>query len=247
MMTENRIADIKNLYKSFNGKKVIDGISFSLYTDENLVVLGKSGTGKSVIMKCIVRLLNPDEGSILVFGTDMLNCTEEELNTVRTHIGYLFQEGALYDSMTVRENLIFPVKRNKTFRNINNEELEELVEHNLESVGLVDAIDKWPSELSGGMKKRAGLARSLMLSPELIIYDEPTTGLDPYTASAISDLIIEIKEKYETSSIIITHDIKCAKKAGDRLLILNEGKFIAEGTFDEVSRNPAPEIKLFFN
>lgn len=246
-MEKERIITIENLTKSFNDRKVIDRISFSLYSDENLVLLGKSGTGKSVIMKCIVRLITPDEGSIHVFGTDIINCSETKLNSVRTRIGYLFQEGALYDSMTVRENLLFPAKRNPTLRKKPQSELDELVKYNLNSVGLIDAIDKLPAELSGGMKKRAGLARTLMLSPELIIYDEPTTGLDPYTTEAINDLILEVKEIYGTSAIIITHDIKCAKKTGDRLLILNESKIIADGTFEQLASNPAEQVRLFFN
>jgi len=246
-MTKDRILHISNLHKSFGSKKVIDGVSFSLFGDENLVVLGKSGTGKSVIMKCIVRLLEPDEGSINVFGTDVVNCTEKELNQVRTRVGYLFQEGAMYDSMTVRENLVFPVKRNDRLRKMPEKELQELVEHNLDSVGLIDAIDKLPAELSGGMKKRAGLARALMLSPDMIIYDEPTTGLDPYTAGAINDLIMKVKDHYGTAAVIITHDIKCARTTSDRMLILDQGKIIAEGTFNDLERNTSPEVALFFN
>jgi phospholipid/cholesterol/gamma-HCH transport system ATP-binding protein len=245
-MENNRIIQISNLHKSFGDKKVIDGIDLELFADENLVVLGKSGTGKSVIMKCIVRLMEPDEGSIHVFGTDVLKAREKEMNKVRTRIGYLFQEGAMYDSMTVRENLMFPAKRNVKFRKLNDKELNDIVERNLESVGLLDAIDKWPSELSGGMKKRAGLARTLMLSPEMIIYDEPTTGLDPYTSDAINDLIIKIKDEYQTSAIIITHDIKCARRTSDRMVILNEGKIIANGKFEELSEDPEEQVKLFF-
>ena len=246
-MENNRILDIKNLQKSFGDLKVIDGIDLSLYTGENLVILGKSGSGKSVIMKCIVRLMEPDEGSISVFDTDVLNCSEKELNVVRTRIGYLFQEGAMYDSMTVRENLLFPVKRDPKMRKLGTKELNEIAEKNLESVGLEEAMDKYPSELSGGMKKRAGLARTLMLSPDMIIYDEPTTGLDPYTSETISDLIVKVREIYDTSAIIITHDIKCAKKTGDRLVILNEGKIIAEGTYKELNDNPSNEVSIFFN
>ncbi|MEX0981115.1 MAG: ATP-binding cassette domain-containing protein [Bacteroidales bacterium] len=245
-MENNRILDIKNLHKSFVDLKVIDGIDLSLYEGENLVVLGKSGTGKSVIMKCIVRLMEPDEGSINVFGTDVLHCSEKKLNTVRTRIGYLFQEGAMYDSMTVRENLLFPVKRDPKMRKLGTKELNEIAERNLESVGLEEAIDKYPSELSGGMKKRAGLARTLMLSPEMIIYDEPTTGLDPYTAGTISDLILKVREIYDTSAVIITHDIKCARKTGDRLVILNEGRIIAEGTYNDLENNTSENISIFF-
>lgn len=246
-MDNNRILNISNLYKSFDEKEVIKGVNLSLFSGENLVVLGKSGAGKSVVMKCIVRLMEPDGGEIDVMGTDVINCTEVELNHVRNRIGYLFQEGAMYDSMTVRENLIFPAKRNPKLRKLSEAELEDLVIYNLESVGLLDAIDLLPSELSGGMKKRAGLARTLMLSPEMIIYDEPTTGLDPFTGDAILELIMKVKELYNTSSIIITHDIKCAKRTSDRMMIMKDGKIIAEGTFDELETNTDKEVMLFFN
>ncbi|MDF1572709.1 MAG: ATP-binding cassette domain-containing protein [Bacteroidales bacterium] len=245
-MENNRIIQVSNLHKSFGDKTVINGVDLELFAGENLVVLGKSGTGKSVIMKCIVRLMQPDAGTIHVFGTDVLKAGEKELNRIRTRIGYLFQEGALYDSMSVRENLKFPAKRNAHLRRLSNKELDEIIERNLESVGLIDAIDKWPSELSGGMKKRAGLARSLMLSPEMIIYDEPTTGLDPYTSDAINDLIIKIREEYKTAAVIITHDIKCARRTSDRMVILNDGKIIANGKFEELRAAPDEQVKLFF-
>ena len=245
-MERKQIVRVEGLVKSFEGKKVIDGISFSLYQGENLVLLGKSGTGKSVIMKCIVRLLEPDGGTIEVFGKEIGKCNENELAKIRTRIGYLFQEGALYDSMSIRENLLFPVLRNNGLRKLPEKKLNELVERNLESVGLVDAMDKMPSELSGGMKKRAGLARSLMLSPELIIYDEPTTGLDPSTSDAINELILQIRESYNTSSIIITHDIQCAEVTGDRLLVLDNGKFVAEGSFSELKEMTGEEVQIFF-
>lgn len=246
-MESNQIVRVNNLVKSFEGKQVINGISFSLYPGENLVLLGKSGTGKSVIMKCIVRLMEPDSGTIEVFGQEVGRCGEKELAAIRTRIGYLFQEGALYDSMSLRENLLFPARRNRELRKLPDMELNELVEQNLESVGLADALDKMPSELSGGMRKRAGLARSLMLSPELIIYDEPTTGLDPYTTDSINELILQIRESHNTSSIIITHDIKCARVTGDRLLVLHNGKIIAEGSFDELKEVENEEVQLFFN
>lgn len=246
-MERKEIIRVEDLVKSFEGKKVIDGISFSLFQGENLVLLGRSGTGKSVIMKCIVKLLEPDEGSIEVFGKVIGKCSDNELTKIRTRIGYLFQEGALYDSMSIRENLLFPAVRNSGLRKLPDKKLHELVERNLESVGLVDALDKMPSELSGGMRKRAGLARSLMLSPELIIYDEPTSGLDPYTSNAINELILQIRQSYNTSSIIITHDIKCAKVTGDRLLVLHNGKFIAEGEFSELKEMTNTEVQLFFN
>jgi len=246
-MARERILHINNLVKSFDGKKVIDGIGFSLFSGENLVILGKSGSGKSVIVKCIVRLLEADSGMINVFGKEIPACSEDELAKIRTRIGFLFQEGALYDSMTIRENLLFPARRNSRLRKLPEKELEDLVLQNLENVGLSDAIDKMPSELSGGMKKRAGLARSLMLSPELIIYDEPTTGLDPFTGEAINKLIVKIRQEYNTSSIIITHDIKCAEITGDRLLVIHDGSIVAEGKFDELKDHPDEEVRLFFN
>lgn len=246
-MTSKRILHINDLRKSFDEKEVIKGVSLDLFEGENLVVLGKSGTGKSVIMKCIVRLLEPDSGSIHVFDTDVLACKEEELSKVRNRIGYLFQEGAMYDSMTVRENLVFPARRNPKLRTLTEKEMHELADYNLESVGLIDAAEKLPAELSGGMKKRAGLARTLMLSPELIIYDEPTTGLDPFTANSINNLIIKVREIYKTSSIIITHDIKCAQKTGDRLMIIHDGRIVAEGTFNELEMYPDEEVRVFFN
>jgi len=245
-MEKEKIIQVNNLVKSFDGKTVISGISFSLYSGEHLVVLGKSGSGKSVIMKCIVRLLEADEGSINVFGTDIGKCSENELAGIRHRIGYLFQEGALYDSMNILENLLFPARRNPKLQKLPDKELKQLAEMNLESVGLQDAIHKMPAELSGGMKKRAGLARTLMLSPEMIIYDEPTTGLDPFTSDAINNLIIKVRKGYNTSAIIITHDIWCAEKTGDRLLILHEGKIIGDGTFYELKNHPDREVRLFF-
>lgn len=245
-MTREPILHINNLVKTFDGKKVIDGVSFSLFSGENLVLLGKSGSGKSVIVKCVVRLMEPDSGAITVFGQDILACRDEKLAELRTRIGFLFQEGALYDSMSIRENLLFPVRRNSRLRKLPENELQNLVEQNLRSVGLNDAMDKMPSELSGGMKKRAGLARSLMLSPEMIIYDEPTTGLDPFTSEAINNLIVKIRHEYNTSSIVITHDIKCAEVTGDRLLVLHDGRIIAEGKFGELKDHPDEEVRLFF-
>ena len=245
-MQGERIIHINHLVKSFEGKNVINGISISLYSGENLVVLGKSGTGKSVIMKCIVGLMQPDKGSIHVFDQEVTQMSEEELGPIRSRIGYLFQEGALYDSMSIRENLLFPALRNPKTKKLSKKELDQLVEKNLNSVGLSDAVDKMPSELSGGMKKRAGLARTLMLSPELIIYDEPTTGLDPFTSESISKLILKIQKEYQTSSIIITHDIKCAEMTGDRITILEGGKLIAEGKANELKNHEDDEVRMFF-
>ncbi|MBN2697924.1 MAG: ATP-binding cassette domain-containing protein [Bacteroidales bacterium] len=245
-MDRERILHIENLVKSFDGVTVIRGVSLSLFRGEHLVVLGKSGSGKSVIMKCVVKLMEADSGSIHLFGTDIGSCSEIELAAVRHRTGYLFQEGALYDSMTIRENLLFPSRRNPTLKKLSEKELQDLAEHNLENVGLKEAIDKMPAELSGGMKKRAGLARTLMRSPELIIYDEPTTGLDPFTGEAIIELILKIRETYRTSAIIITHDIKCAELTGDRLLVLSDGTIIGEGPFNELKNHPEERVRLFF-
>lgn len=245
-MEKERILHISGLSKSFGDQQVIDGVGFSLYRGENLVLLGRSGTGKSVIVKCIVGLMEPDAGEINVFGTDVVSCSEKELNRVRTRIGFLFQEGALYDSMSIGENLLFPARRNSRLRKLGEKELQETVLRNLENVGLSDAVDKMPDELSGGMKKRAGLARTLMLSPEMIIYDEPTTGLDPFTSEAINELILKVRREYKTSSIIITHDIRCAEATGDRLLLLHGGRIVAEGGIRALRDHPDPEVRNYF-
>ncbi len=207
-------------------------------------MLGKSGTGKSVLIKCIVRLLDPDEGSINVLGEDMTNLDANKLNEVRQKIGFLFQSGALYDSMTVRENLEFPLRRIR--KGIKNSEVEAKVKEVLENVGLPDAINKMPSELSGGMRKRISLARTVIVDPQIILYDEPTTGLDPITSDEISLLINEIQEKYKTSSIIITHDIECARTVADRVVMLNEGQLYKEGTIAEFENDNDSFISSFF-
>lgn len=240
------ILEIRDLVIGFGENRVIDGISLSLYPGESLVLLGKSGAGKSVIMKCIVGLMKPGSGQIRVFGKELENIREKELNRLRTRIGYLFQEGALYDSMSIMENLLFPARRNERLRKVPERELREMAMENLDRLGLKDAAGKMPAELSGGMKKRAGLARTLMLSPELIIYDEPTTGLDPFTSESISKLIRKIQDQYQTSSVIITHDIKCAEIAGDRIMVLHDGKIVGEGTFGELKKHPDEEVRLFF-
>lgn len=245
-MDRDRIIQIDNLVKSFEGITVINRISFSLFSGEYLVMLGKSGSGKSVIMKCVVRLMEADSGTINVLGTDIVSCNDNELAEVRYRVGYLFQEGALYDSMSIKENLLFPARRHPHLRKKSEKELIELAEQHLENVGLIEAIDKMPAELSGGMKKRAGLARMLMRSPELIIYDEPTTGLDPFTSDSINDLINIVREKYRTSAVIITHDINCAAVTGDRLLILDEGNLIAEGAFNELKDHTDEMVRYFF-
>jgi phospholipid/cholesterol/gamma-HCH transport system ATP-binding protein len=230
--TGEKVIEVEHLYKSFGGNIVLNDISLSLKKGENLVVLGKSGAGKSVLIRCIVRLNWPDSGLIKVFGKNILEVAEYELNKLRRKIGYLFQGGALYDSMTIKENLLFPLKRSMS--DYTEGEYNDLVDEILDSVGLLDTMDKVPSELSGGMKKRAGLARTLVLKPEIILYDEPTSGLDPFTSEDISELIVRIKEKFNNSSVIVTHDMKCAKKTADRILVMEDGKFISEGNYSDL-------------
>jgi phospholipid/cholesterol/gamma-HCH transport system ATP-binding protein len=241
----NTIIAIKNLKKSFGDLKVLDGINLQLNEKENLVILGKSGTGKSVLIKCIVGLLKHDGGSIKVENHELTDIDEEELILVRKKIGFLFQGAALYDSMTVRENLTFALSRlNEKFTK---EEINTKIIEALENVSLPDAIDKMPSELSGGMKKRIGLARTLVVNPKIILYDEPTTGLDPITSDEISNLINETKVKFNNSSIIITHDIKCVKTVADRIVMLKEGKVYKEGNLEAFINDNDPYIQSFFN
>lgn len=238
------VITIQHLSKSFDGNEVLKDINLDLYKGENLVVLGKSGTGKSVTIKCIVGLLEPDKGEIKVFDKTIETLSEQELKEVRIRIGFLFQSAALYDSMTVRENLEFPLRR--VLKEGDTGEVNKKVEDILEGVGLPDAIDKMPSELSGGMRKRIGLARTMILQPEIMLYDEPTTGLDPITSKEISELILDMQKKYGVSSIIITHDIACAKIVANRMLVMHEGVIIAEGTFDELEKSEDKLISSFF-
>lgn len=238
------LIEIKNLQKAFNGNQVLKDINLTIKRSENIVVLGKSGIGKSVLIKCIVGLIQPDSGVLKVFGREVTEMNQKELNDLRTRVGFIFQGNALYDSMTVRENLEFPLRRNKIMKDT--KLINELILDVLDSVGLLEAIDKMPSELSGGMKKRIGLARTLILKPEIILYDEPTTGLDPLTAREISNLIVKIQQKYKTTSIIITHDLNCAKIASDRLMILHDGVFKAKGSFDELKNSENSWVRSFF-
>jgi phospholipid/cholesterol/gamma-HCH transport system ATP-binding protein len=243
---ENRgsVIQVDELYKAFEGKRVLQGVSLSLFRGETLCILGRSGQGKSVLIKCVVRLITPDEGSINVLGQDVLALEDHELNLLRARVGYLFQEGALYDSMTLAENLLFPLERNKP--GLSEEEKQKLVESTLQSVDLLDAVEKMPAELSGGMRKRAGLARTLVLEPEIILYDEPTTGLDPYTARDINDLIVDIQKMYNVSSIVVTHDLRCAKRVSNRILVLHDGNFIANGTFEELQKHEDEIVRNYF-
>jgi phospholipid/cholesterol/gamma-HCH transport system ATP-binding protein len=239
------VIDIKGLYKSFGkDNHVLKGVNVSVKKGENLVVLGRSGSGKSIAIKCLVGLVKADKGEVKVFGKDITHLDEHQLNEVRLRIGFLFQNGALYDSMTVRQNLEFPLRRHST--ELSSTEVDDAVKETLESVGLAEAIDKMPSELSGGMRKRIGLARTLILKPEVLLYDEPTTGLDTITSREISDLILSIQKKYKTTSIIITHDMACAKLTADRLVILKDGVINAEGTYEALEKSNDQWVRSFF-
>jgi len=240
----NDVIHVDGLKKSFGKKEVLKDINFNVKKGENVVVLGKSGSGKSVIIQCLVGMITPDEGELRVFGEEVSSLTEKQLKALRIRIGFLFQSGALYDSMTVRENMQFPLIRILKMKD--QKEIDRRVEEVLKGVGLYDSIDKMPSDLSGGMRKRAGLARTLVVNPELMLYDEPTTGLDPVTSREISNLVLEIQKKYKTTSIIITHDMECAAITADRVLVLNDGKFIAEGSFEEVKNSKDEFVSSFF-
>lgn len=237
--------EIRDLHKTFGkDNKVLQGVNLTVNKGEDLVILGRSGSGKSVTIKCIVGLIEPDKGEIKVFGENVLNLPKRELNEIRVRIGFLFQSGALYDSMSVRENLAFTLRKHKS--ELTAQEVESEVMEALDNVGLGDAIDKMPSELSGGMQKRIGLARTLILKPEIILYDEPTTGLDTITSREISELILDIKHKQKTTSIIITHDMACAKLTADRIMVLKDGKIHAEGTYEELEKDEDEWVRSFF-
>jgi phospholipid/cholesterol/gamma-HCH transport system ATP-binding protein len=239
------VIDITGLYKSFGKHNhILKGVDITVKKGENLVVLGKSGSGKSITIKCLVRLIEADKGEIKVFGTDITTLDNNQLNAIRVRIGFLFQNSALYDSMTVRQNLEFPLKRHS--KKLSLKEVEDAIIEALESVGLAEAIDKMPSELSGGMRKRIGLARTLILKPEIILYDEPTTGLDTITSREISELILAIQKKNKTTSVIITHDMACAKLTGDRVVILKDGVIDAEGTYEELEKSDDEWVRSFF-
>jgi phospholipid/cholesterol/gamma-HCH transport system ATP-binding protein len=244
LTSSDQVIGISNLRKLFNGQEVLRDVSLQLFKGENLVVLGKSGSGKSVLIKCIVRLFEPDDGTINVLGEDVNTLNRHDLGELRKKIGFLFQSGALYDSMSVRKNLEFPLRRIR--RNLKPKEINEKIEEVLENVGLSDAIDKMPSQLSGGMCKRISLARTIIVDPMIILYDEPTTGLDPVTSDEISLLINEVQKKYKTSSIIITHDIECARNTADRVIMLHEGEVYRNGTLNEFENSDDELIRSFF-
>lgn len=241
----NRDLHIEGLYKSFGENHVLRGVNLDVYKGENVVVLGRSGTGKSVLIKIISGLLKPDAGKVDVLGQDVASLSGPELRELRLKIGFSFQNSALYDSMTVRENLEFPLVRNK--KNLKRRDVDAQVTSVLEAVGLAQTINQMPAELSGGQKKRIGIARTLILRPEVMLYDEPTAGLDPITCIDINNLINQVQEQYNTSSIIITHDLTCAKATGDRVAMLLDGHFIQQGTFDEVFTTPDQRIESFYN
>ncbi len=235
---------IKRLSKSFDGRKVLDDISLEVTSGENLVVFGRSGTGKSVLLKCAVGLMKPDKGEVFLLGENIFNISTKKLNGIRKRIGFLFQSAALYDSMTVRENLAFPLVRNFRF---SEKEINEKVVRALEMVNLAEAIDKMPAELSGGMKKRVGLARGIITQPEIMFYDEPTTGLDPLTSKEISVLIRDLQTELNMTSIVVTHDLICAEIIADRAIFLKDAKVKYEGTIQELVRSDDPFLKNFFS
>ena len=242
---EQPVISIRGLYKSFGELDVLRGIDLEVFKGENVVVLGRSGSGKSVLIKIISGLLLPDKGVVKVLGQEVEKLNEKEMRELRMKIGFSFQSSALYDSMNVRENLEFPLTR--TNRSILKKELDQMVEETLDAVGLSDKIDQMPSDLSGGQRKRIGIARTLMLKPEIMLYDEPTAGLDPITCIEINNLINEVQKRYNASSIIITHDLSCAKATGDRIVMFFEGKITRQGSFDEVFDTEDEQAKSFFN
>ncbi|MBT8234912.1 MAG: ATP-binding cassette domain-containing protein [Bacteroidia bacterium] len=239
------VIEIRDLKKSFGDNHVLNGFNLTLQKGENLVVMGKSGSGKSVMIKCLVGLIHPDSGYISVLGKEINLLDQEDLDDLRVDIGFLFQGSALYDSMTVRENLEFPLRRHKKRLGVVKDTLPLIVEA-LENVDLADAIDLMPEELSGGMKRRVALARTLILRPKIILYDEPTSGLDPITSKGIIELMRSIQKKYGTSSLIITHDVDCARVISERMILLVDGINYAEGEYDELIRNEDPKVQAFF-
>lgn len=245
VMADTRVVIVENLTKRFDGLTVLDKISLEVHRAENLVVFGRSGQGKSVLLKCIIGLMKPDEGNIFINGQNILKLSLNELNQLRKNIGFLFQSSALYDSMTVRENLAFPLRR--LFPELTEKQIEEKVKYTLELVSLEDAIDKMPAELSGGMKKRIGLARSIITDPQIMLYDEPTTGLDPITTKEISDLILTLQKKLNMTSIVVTHDLICAEIIADRAIFLKDGKIAYEGKINELTNSNDPFLKNFFS
>jgi phospholipid/cholesterol/gamma-HCH transport system ATP-binding protein len=242
---DNVVISIRNLQKSFGKNHVLQGIDLDIYEGENLVVLGRSGTGKSVLIKILAGLMRPDSGKAFVLGKDVAQLNYKELDQLRLKIGFSFQNSALYDSMTVEENLQFPLVRH--FKHLSHSELDKAVKDALKAVGLSHTIHQLPSELSGGQKKRIGIARTLILQPAIMLYDEPTAGLDPITSDEINNLIIDVQQQYHTTSVIITHDLTCAKATGDRVAVLLDGRFVNVGRFATVFANEDERIKSFYD
>lgn len=240
--TEN-VIEITDLFKAFDKNEVLKGLNLELHKGESLVVIGKSGSGKSVLIKCLIGLIVKDKGNVTILGNNIDELNENELNVLRKKIGFLFQSAALYDSMNVAQNLQFHLRG---LPDLKPEEAKKMINTSLENVGLLDAIDLMPSSLSGGMRKRVGFARAMILNPEIMLYDEPTTGLDAITSREISKLIVDTQKKYQTSSIIITHDMQCAKICGNRLMVIHEGKFIATGTYEELEKSENKLVSAFF-
>jgi phospholipid/cholesterol/gamma-HCH transport system ATP-binding protein len=243
-VVDDKVMIVKDLYKSFGSNHVLIDFNLELKRGESVVVLGKSGSGKSVLIKCIIGLLKPDKGTIQVFGKNIPDLGHDELDLIRAKVGFLFQSNALYDSMTVRENLEFPLRRH--WIEVIQEDADKMVMDALTDVGLAHTIDMMPAELSGGMRKRIALARTLILKPEIILYDEPTTGLDTITSKEIIELMIQIQQKYNTTSLIISHDMTCVKMASNRVIMLIDGKCYMSGTYEELLKSEDPKVKLFF-
>jgi phospholipid/cholesterol/gamma-HCH transport system ATP-binding protein len=239
------VISIRGLYKSFGDLDILKDISLDVYKGENVAVLGRSGAGKSVLIKILVGLLTPDKGIIKVLGQNVDKLSGKDLDALRIRVGFSFQNSALYDSMNVRQNLEFPLTMN--VKNISKQEINNSVDEVLDAVGLKEKINEMPSDLSGGQRKRIGIARTLILKPEIMLYDEPTSGLDPVTCGEINELINEVQKKYNTTSIIITHDLTCAKETGDRVAMLLDGKFVKVGRFEEIFESGDEQIKSFFN
>jgi len=237
------VINIEHLKITLGGNEILKDVNLNVYRGETVIILGKSGSGKSVTLKCIIGLMKPDEGKVVVLKENVPELEDNELQTFRTKLGFIFQSGALYDSMSVRENLEFTLVRHEK---LSSEEIDSRIRTTLADVGLEDAIDKMPSELSGGMRKRIGLARTLVLKPEIMLWDEPTTGLDPATSVEISNLILKMQEKFKVTSVIVTHDIKCAELTADRIVVLKDGVFAAEGAFDELKKSEDEFVRGFF-
>jgi len=241
--TQNTVVQVQHLKKSFGSNQVLADINLEVSKGENLVVFGKSGSGKSVLIKCLVGLIEPDAGTVILLGTDISGLKDEQLDQLRKKVGFLFQSAALYDSMTVKQNLEFPLRDLKSKTRA---EIDAMVIEALQNVGLEEAVNKMPSELSGGMRKRVGLARSLIMRPEIILYDEPTTGLDPITSKEISQLILDVQKKYNTASIIITHDVECARITSNKMMVIRDGVSVADGAFAELENSKDEWVRSFF-